>query len=345
MVEKNLDFRSDTVTLPTPEMLQAAVNAPLGDDVYGEDPSVNELERLGADMLGKEAGLFVTSGTMGNAVAILAHTNRGDEIILEERSHIYLNEVGGLAVMGSLMARTIKGDMGWLRPEDIKAAVRNDNIHLPPTSLLCIENTHNTAGGIPITVNQMKADWDVAKEHDLGVHLDGARVFNAAIALRVDVKEITQYADTVQICLSKGLAAPVGSLVLGPEALIKKARKYRKMLGGGMRQAGIIAAPGIIALTKMVDRLADDHENARILAEGLRKINGIEIKFPVLSNMVYIDLSGLGWTGREWGEACRKLGWTSRGSSATVRLCTHYGIERGDIEAFLDGINGIVPKK
>ena len=345
MVEKNLDFRSDTVTLPTPEMLQAAVNAPLGDDVYGEDPSVNELERLGADMLGKEAGLFVTSGTMGNAVAILAHTNRGDEIILEERSHIYLNEVGGLAVMGSLMARTIKGDMGWLRPEDIKAAVRNDNIHLPPTSLLCIENTHNTAGGIPITVDQMKADWDVAKEHDLGVHLDGARVFNAAIALGVNVKEITQYADTVQICLTKGLAAPVGSIVLGPETLIKKARKYRKMLGGGMRQAGIIAAPGIIALTKMVDRLADDHENARILAEGLRKINGIEIKFPVLSNMVYIDLSGLGWTGREWGEACRKLGWTSRGSSATVRLCTHYGIEREDIEAFLDGMTGIVPKK
>ena len=345
MVVKNLDFRSDTVTLPTPEMMQAAANAPLGDDVYGEDPTVNELERLAADMLGKEAGLFVTSGTMGNAVAILAHTNRGDEIILEERSHIYLNEVGGLAVMGSLMARTIKGDMGWLRPEDIKAAVRRDNIHLPPTSLLCIENTHNTAGGIPITVDQMKADWDVAKEHDLGVHLDGARVFNAAIALGVDVKKITQYADTVQICLSKGLAAPVGSIVAGTEALIKKSRKYRKMLGGGMRQAGIIAAPGIIAMTKMVDRLADDHENARILAEGLRKINGIGIKFPVLSNMVYIDLSGLGWTGREWGEACRKLGWTSRGSSATVRLCTHYGIEREDIEAFLDGITEIVPKK
>jgi len=345
LVVKNLDFRSDTVTLPTPEMIQAAANAPLGDDVYGEDPSVNELERLGADMLGKEAGLFVTSGTMGNAVAILAHTNRGDEIILEERSHIYLNEVGGLAVMGSLMARTIKGDMGWLRPEDIKAAVRADNIHLPPTSLLCIENTHNTAGGIPITVDRMKADWDVAKEQNLGVHLDGARVFNAAIALGVDVKEITQYADTVMICLSKGLAAPIGSVVAGPEALIKKARKYRKMLGGGMRQAGIIAAPGIIALTKMVDRLADDHENARVLAEGLRKINGIEIKFPVLSNMVYIALSGLGWTGREWGEACGKLGWTSRGSSATVRLCTHYGIEREDIEAFLDGITGIVPKK
>ena len=345
MVEKNLDFRSDTVTLPTPEMIQAAANAPLGDDVYGEDPSVNELERLGAEMLGKEAGLFVTSGTMGNAVAVLAHTNRGDEIILEERSHIYLNEVGGLAVMGSLMARTIKGDMGWLRPEDIRAAVRNDNIHLPPTSLLCIENTHNTAGGIPITVDQMKADWEVAKEHDLGVHLDGARVFNAAVALGINVKELTQYADTVQICLSKGLAAPIGSIVAGPKGLIKKARKYRKMLGGGMRQAGIIAAPGIIALTKMVDRLADDHENARVLAEGLRKIEGIEIKFPVLSNMVYIDLSGLGWTGREWGEACRKLGWTSRGSSATVRLCTHYGIEREDIEAFLNGITEIIPRK
>ena len=345
MVEKTLDFRSDTVTLPTTEMLKAAVSAPLGDDVYEEDPTVNELERLAAEMLGKEAGLFVTSGTMGNAVAVLAHTNRGDEIILEERSHIYLNEVGGLAVMGSLMARTIKGDMGWLRPDDIRTAVRADNIHLPPTSLLCIENTHNTAGGIPITVDQMKADWDVAKEHGLGVHLDGARVFNAAVALGVDVKEITQYADTVQVCLSKGLAAPVGSVVVGTETLIKKARKYRKMLGGGMRQAGIIAAPGIIALTKMVDRLADDHDNARLLAEGLRKIDGIEIKFPVLTNMVYIDLTGLGWTGREWGEACGKLGWTSRGASPTVRLCTHYGIEREDIEAFLEGIAEIIPKK
>jgi threonine aldolase len=344
MVEKNLDFRSDTVTWPSPEMREASYKAVVGDDVYGDDPTVNELEAIAADMLGKEAGLFVTSGTQGNAVAILGHTNRGDEIILEERSHIYLNEVGGIAVLGSLMARTLKGEMGWLKPDDIRGAVRADNIHLPSTTLLCVENTHNTSGGIPLTVDQMKADWDVAKEHGLNLHLDGARVFNAAVALGVDVKEITQYTDSVQLCLSKGLAAPIGSLVVGSEDFIMKARKYRKMLGGGMRQVGIIAAPGIIALTKMVDRLADDHANAKLLEEGLRKINGIKIRFPVMTNMVYIDIGGLGWNGDDWSEACRKLGWKSRGRGTGLRLCTHYGIEREDIEAFLEGITVAAPK-
>ncbi|MGD2200694.1 MAG: low-specificity L-threonine aldolase [Candidatus Bathyarchaeota archaeon] len=344
MVEKNLDLRSDTVTKPTPEMREAAYKAVVGDDVYRDDPTVNKLERLAAEILGKEAGLFVTSGTQGNAVSILSHTDRGDEIILESRSHIYLNEVGGLAVIGSLMTKTIDGESGWINPEKIRASVRGDNIHHAPTSLLCIENTHNTAGGIPLTVDQMRADWEIAKECNLGVHLDGARVFNAAISLGIDVKKLTQYADTVQICLSKGLSAPIGSLVVGPEHLVDIARKYRKMLGGGMRQAGIIAAPGIVALTKMVDRLADDHDNAKLLAEGLREIEGIEILYPVKTNMVYIDLSGLGWTGKEWGEACAKLGWLSRGSTPVVRLVTHYGIEREDIEAFLDGIVDLVPK-
>ncbi|MFB0558787.1 MAG: low-specificity L-threonine aldolase [Candidatus Bathyarchaeia archaeon] len=337
MVEKNLDFRSDTVTLPTPEMRKAAAEAPLGDDVYSEDPTVNKLEALAAEMLGKEAGLFVTSGTQGNAVSVLAHTQRGDEIILEARSHIYVNEVGGLAVMGSLMARTIQGELGWMKPEDIRAAIRPDNIHLPRTSLLCVENTHNAAGGIPLTVEQMRTNWDVAKERGLGVHLDGARIFNAAIALDIGVKELSKYADTIQFCLSKGLSAPVGSLVVGTEELVKRARKYRKMLGGGMRQAGIIAAPGIIALTKMVDRLADDHVNAKLLAEGLRKM-GIKILNPVLTNMVFIDVSSIGWTGDDWTNACAKLGWKSRGRSNRIRLCTHYGIEMEDIEAFLEGI-------
>jgi threonine aldolase len=344
MVEKNLDFRSDTVTWPSPEMKEASYKAVLGDDVYGDDPTVNELEAIAAEMLGKEASLFVTSGTQGNAVAILAQTNRGDEIILEERSHIYLNEVGGIAVLGSLMARTLKGENGWLKPEDIRGAIRAENIHLPTTTLLCIENTHNTSGGIPLTVDQMKADWDVAKEHGLKVHLDGARVFNAAVALGVDVKEISQYADSVQLCLSKGLAAPIGSMVMGSEDFIMRARKYRKMLGGGMRQAGIIAAPGIIALTKMVDRLADDHANAKLLEEGLRKINGIEIKFPVMTNMVYIDIGGLGWNGDDFREASKKIGWKTRGSGTTLRLCTHYGIEREDIEAFIEGISAAVPE-
>jgi len=337
MVEKNLDFRSDTVTWPTPEMREAAYKAKVGDDVFGEDPSVNELERIAAEMTGKEAGLFVTSGTMGNAVCVLGHTQRGNEIILESKSHIYINEVGGLAVMGQLMARTVPGEKGWMRPEDIEAAVRAENIHFPKTALLCIENTHNSAGGTCISPKQLKADWDVAKAHGLGVHMDGARVFNAAIGFGVDVKELTKYADTVQICLSKGLAAPVGSVVVGSKDLVDKARKYRKMLGGGMRQAGIIAAPGIIALTKMVNRLKDDHDNAKLLATGLTKL-GIKVVNDVQTNMVYIDFSPLGWKPADWNAAMKKLGWKADARTISLRLCTHYGIEKEDIKGFLDGL-------
>jgi threonine aldolase len=341
MVEKNLDLRSDTVTWPTPEMREAAYKAKLGDDVFGDDPTVNELERIAAEITGKEAGLFVTSGTMGNAVCVLAHTLRGDEIILEHKSHIYVNEVGGLAVMGQLMARTVPGELGWMKPEDVEKAIRADNIHYPRTSLVCVENTHNSAGGIALTPKQLKADWDVAKKHNLGVHMDGARVFNAAVALGVDAKELCKYADTVQICLSKGLSAPVGSIVVGSTDLVKKARKYRKMLGGGMRQAGIIAAPGIIAMTKMVDRLKDDHDNAKLLSEGLQKI-GIKVVNQVQTNMVYIDFSPIGWKADDWNKACKKLGWKSQASGTGTRLCTHYGIEREDIKSLLEGLGKLV---
>ena len=341
MIEKNLDFRSDTVTWPTPEMREASYKAKLGDDVYRDDPTVNELEAVGADIFGKEAGLFVTSGTQGNAVAILAHTQRGDEIILEERSHIYVNEVGGLAVMGSLMARTIKGDKGWMHPDDIRAAIRADNIHYPRTSLVCVENTHNSAGGIALTPEQMKSNWDVAKEYDLGLHLDGARVLNAAVALGVDVKKLAQYADTIQICLSKGLSAPIGSIVVGSQDLMDRARKHRKMLGGGMRQAGIIAAPGIISLTKMVDRLADDHRNAKLLAEGLSEL-GIKINNDVQTNMVYIDLTSIGWDKDKWIKTCSELGWKARGGGSNTRLVTHYGIEEEDIKSFLEGMGKLI---
>ena len=341
MVEKNLDFRSDTVTKPTPEMREAAKNAEVGDDVYGDDPTVNRLEELSADILGKEAGLFVTSGTQGNAVSILAHTQRGDEVILEERSHIYVNEVGGLAVMGQLMARTIPGEKGWMRPELIGAAIRAENIHYPNTGLLCIENTHNSAGGIALTLDQMKSNWDEAKDHKIGVHLDGARVFNAAVALDVDVKKIAQYADTIQFCLSKGLSAPVGSLVVGSQELVEKARKYRKMLGGGMRQAGIIAAPGIIAVTDMVDRLEDDHKNAKILAKGLEDL-GIKVLNDVQTNMVYIDFSVIGWSEEDWVNACNELGWKTRARGTGTRLVTHYGIEEEDIRDFLGGFEKII---
>jgi len=341
LVEKNLDFRSDTVTLPTPKMREASYKAKLGDDVYRDDPTVNELEALGAEMLGKEAGLFVTSGTQGNAVSILSHTQRGDEIILEERSHIYVNEVGGLAVMGSLMARTIRGEKGWMRPDDIRAAIRADNIHYPRTSLVCVENTHNSAGGVALTPNQMKSNWEVAKDHGLGLHLDGARIFNASVALGVDVKELAQYSDTIQLCLSKGLSAPVGSLVVGTQELVDRARKYRKMLGGGMRQAGIIAAPGVLALTEMVDRLADDHRNAKTLAKGLEKL-GIKVLNDVQTNMVYVDFSPIGWTAEDWNTACANIGWKSRGRGNTTRLVTHYGIEEEDIESFLEDMGKLI---
>jgi threonine aldolase len=334
-IEKNLDLRSDTVTRPSPRMREAAYKAKLGDDVFGDDPTVNELEATACEIFDKEAALFVTSGTMGNAVAVLAHTQRGNEIILEERSHIYVNEVGGLAVMGQLMARTIKGEKGYMKPEDIKASIRSDNIHYPKTSLLCIENTHNSAGGIALTVNQMKSNWEIAREHDLGVHTDGARIFNASVALGVDVTDLTQYTDTIQVCLSKGLSAPVGSLVVGPEDIMQRARKYRKMLGGGMRQVGIIAAPGLIALTEMVDRLEEDHRTAKLLAEGLSNL-GINVLNDVQTNMVYIDFSPIGWTSENWINACADIGWKSRGSGTTARLVTHYGIEEEDIIDFIE---------
>ncbi len=340
-MEKNLDFRSDTVTLPTPEMRKAIAEAKLGDDVYGEDPTVNKLECLAAEMLGKESGLFVTSGTQGNAVSVLAQTNRGDEILLEANSHIYLNEVGGLAVIGSLMPKPILGNLGWIQPEDLVGALRPHNIHYPESTLLCIENTHNAAGGIPLTTEQLKADWEVAQEYGLGVHLDGARIFNAAVALNVNVKELSQYADTVQLCLSKGLAAPVGSVVVGAQDVITKARKYRKMLGGGMRQAGIIAAPGIIALTQMVNRLAEDHANARLLANGLEKL-GIQVLNPVKTNMVYIDFADLGWTSADWVTNCSRVGWKTRARGTGTRLCLHYGIEAEDIHEFIDGLASII---
>lgn len=341
MIEKNLDFRSDTVTRLTKEMRDAAYNADVGDDVFRDDPRVNELEKVSAEVLGKEAALFVTSGTQGNAVSLLSHTRRGDEVILEEGSHIYLNEVGGLAVMGQLMARTIKGEKGWMRPDLIEAAIRGDNIHHPRTSLLCIENTHNTAGGIALTLDQMKLNWEVAKDHDLGVHLDGARVFNAAVALGVEAKEIARYCDTVQVCLSKGLSAPVGSIVAGSYELIEKARKYRKMLGGGMRQAGIIAAPGIIAITKMVDRLEEDHKNAKILGEGLQEL-GVKVINEVQTNMVYIDLTSIAWSAEDWINACKKLGWKTRAGDKSTRLVTHYGIEEEDVRDFLRGLKDMI---
>ena len=341
MLEKNLDFRSDTTTWPSPEMREAAAKAAVGDMGYGEDPTVNELERVAAEIFGKEAGIFVTSGTQGNAVSVLAHTNRGDYFVLGARSHIYGIEGGHWSIIGSLVPRLVEDRDGWLPPELIEAAIPRRRRGRPGASLLCIENTHLASGGTPLTPEQMKASFEVAKAHDLGVHTDGARIFNAAVALGVDVKELARYSDTVMCCLSKGLSAPVGSVVVGPEDVIAKARSYRGLLGGNMRQAGIIAAPGIIALTNMVDRLAEDHENAKLLGDGLRKL-GIGLRFPVKTNMLFIDYSGIGWSGEDWSRACAALGWKSRGGPTGTRLVVHYGMVREDIEAFLEGLGKLI---
>jgi len=287
-----IDLRSDTVTRPTPEMREAMAKAPVGDDVYGEDPTVNTLQAMAAEMLGKEAGLFVPSGTMGNLASILAHCNRGDEIILGHLAHTFLYEAGGIAALGGIQPHTIPNQPdGTLKPEDIRAAIRPDDAHFPVTRLITLENTHNRCGGAPLTAEYTRAVGDLAKEHGLRLHLDGARLFNAAAALGVPPAELTAPADSVTFCLSKGLCAPVGSVICGDEAFIRKAHRIRKQLGGGMRQAGILAAAGIVALEQIVPRLEEDHQRARDLASGLAALPGVILDpGSPHTNMVYLTL-------------------------------------------------------
>ena len=275
---KIIDLRSDTVTLPTEEMFQAIAKAKLGDDVYGEDPAVNCLETLAAQMLGKESALFTPSGTMSNLAAVLTHTRPGNEIILGDESHIFWYEVGGVAALGGVVMHTVPNNKaGELGVDMVAQAIRPKNIHHPKTTLLCLESTHNRCGGAFLTPEYTTAICDLAHKHGMRVHLDGARIFNAAIAQNVPASKLAQDVDSVCFCLSKGLSAPVGSLLCGSQEFIKKARKWRKMLGGGMRQAGVIAAAGTAALKTMVNRLTEDHATARQLARGLALISGISI--------------------------------------------------------------------
>lgn len=271
-----IDLRSDTVTMPTKEMREAMAGAPVGDDVYEDDPTINLLQELAAEKMGKEASLFVPSGTFGNQMSVLTHTDRGDEIILGRDCHITLHEVGAAAVISGVQLRTLPGKNGMLDPVDVEKAIRpSDDIHYPSTGLVCVENAHGL--GISIPVENLKAIKEVAHKKGIPVHMDGARIFNAAVALEVDVQEIASCCDSVMFCLSKGLGAPIGSIVAGTKEFIKKARKNRKLMGGGMRQAGILAAAGIVALEKMVDRLHQDHENAAYLADRLALIPGIHV--------------------------------------------------------------------
>jgi len=272
---RRIDLRSDTFTLPSKEMLDSIPSAELGDDVEGEDPTVNQLQDMAADMFGAEAALLVASGTMGNLVSLMAHCRRGDEVFLEAEAHIYYYELGGMSAIVGAIPNLIKGVRGKFTPEQLEAAIRHPDLHYPIARLVCIENTHNRGGGTVWTPREVEAVAKVAHDHGLKVHCDGARIFNAAVALDVDVKEYMRHLDSLSFCLSKGLACPVGSVVLGNREFIEEVRRARKMVGGGMRQAGIIAAPGIIALQKMVGRLKEDHRNARRLAEGLNQIPGV----------------------------------------------------------------------
>ncbi len=287
-----IDLRSDTVTKPTAAMREAMAAAEVGDDVYGEDPTVNRLEAMAAELLGKEAALFVSSGTMGNLTAVLAHCGRGDEMILGDRCHIFRSEQGGAAALGGVHPMVIRNqEDGTLDLAEIEASIRADNQHYPVTKLVCVENTHNLCGGRALPVSYMDAVGDLAHEHGLQLHVDGARIWNAAVALNVSPARLLQNADTASVCLSKGLSAPVGSLVVGDKAFIARAHRVRKAAGGGMRQAGILAAAGIICLNEMIERLSDDHAHAQKLAQGLAQLEGIAIDPAAIeSNLVYFDL-------------------------------------------------------
>jgi threonine aldolase len=335
-----IDLRSDTVTLPSPAMREAMYRAELGDDVMGEDPTVNRLEALAAEMTGKEAALLVVSGTMGNLVSLLAHCRRGDEAILGDQSHIFNYEAGGASALGGVVFHTVPtGRFGELDLTALEQAIRPaaTNLHYAPPGVICVESTHNRCGGTILSAAYLQNVRDVADHAGAPVHLDGSRVFNAAIALDCDVKTFTQHVDSVQFCLSKGLAAPVGSLVCGNTDFIARARRARKMVGGGMRQAGIIAAAGMIALTEMVERLTEDHRTARALAEGLADLPSIQLDMEtVQTNLVIFGCHNPPPEGPSFAQALSREG-VKIGDigGGRFRAVTHYGITGNDIEEAL----------
>ncbi|MBN1230329.1 MAG: low-specificity L-threonine aldolase [Anaerolineales bacterium] len=289
-MQKIIDLRSDTVTKPTPEMREAMATAEVGDDVYGDDPTINRLEGLSAERMGKEAALFIPSGTMGNLLAVITHCGRGDEVIVGNQSHTFHYEVGGISALGSVHSCQVTNQPdGTFDLDELRNAIRGQNIHLPITRLICVENTHNRCGGISIGPDHLKNIYTIAREHNLQVHMDGARLFNTAVDLGIPAKDLASHVDTVTFCLSKGLCAPVGSVLCGSKEFIHKARYLRKQLGGGMRQAGILAAAGIVALEKMVDRLAEDHKKVQYLAKGLQAIPSLTVD-TAHTNMLYFSI-------------------------------------------------------
>ncbi len=336
-----IDLRSDTVSRPSDAMRAAMAAAPVGDDVFGDDPTVNLLEERAAAVVGKEAALFVPSGTMANLVSVLTHTKPGDEIILGDQCHIFQYELAGAARLGGVITRALPNlDDGGIEPAAVAGAIRMENLHSPGSTLLCLENTHNRCGGSALPVSRVAELAAVAHNHGMRVHLDGARVFNAAAGMGVTPREIAADCDTVSFCLSKGLGCPVGSLLCGPAEFVERARRNRKMLGGGMRQVGIIAAAGLYALDNNVSRLAEDHENARVLADGLRELGPFRPNTPE-TNIVVVDIvrGSLG----QWLSAFEREGVLAVAfGAARMRLVTHLNISRADINDALGRIQAAV---
>jgi threonine aldolase len=340
-----IDLRSDTVTLPTQEMLDAIPGTRLGDDVFGEDLTTKGLEKIAAELVGKEAALLVPSGTMGNLICTLTHCARGEEVILGDKSHMFINEAGGMAALGGINPHIVLNRPdGTMDLKDIEAAVRGDNIHYPRTRLICLENTHNICNGAPLTPEYIDAVAEIARRHNISVHLDGARIFNAAVALGVKADEFTRNVDSLIFCLSKGLSAPIGSVVCGSKKFTAEALRNRKLLGGGMRQTGIIAAPGIIALERMVDRLDEDHKNARRLAQGIARIPGLSIDPErIKTNILYFDITSKGLTADELvAKSDRKGIKFLRLGPSTFRMVTHYGIDSEDVDRALECLNEVM---
>jgi threonine aldolase len=341
-----VDLRSDTLTLPTPEMREAMARAEVGDDVWGEDPTVQRLEALAAARLGKAAGLFVTSGTQGNLVSVVTHTRPGQEVVLDLDSHIFNYEVAGGAVIGNVQMRPTTTERGFLTPEQVREALRPANIHLPQTGLVCVENTHNRHGGTCCTPEEIAAVAAVAHEAGVPVHLDGARLFNAAVALGRPAADFARHADSVTFCVSKGLGAPVGSVVCGSAEFVERARRWRKMLGGGMRQAGIVAAAGIVALEHMVDRLAVDHANARRLGEGLAALPGLAVDLAsVQTNIVIVRVERGPAATEELVKGCaaRKVKVHAMGPVA-IRCVTHKDVDADDIARALQAFRELTAR-
>jgi threonine aldolase len=340
-----INLRSDTVSKPTDAMRKAMVEAEVGDDYYREDPTVIALEEKAAEMFGKEGAMMVFSATMSNVVSVLSHTRRGESIILEGLSHIYNNEGGFLSAFGGLTPRTIQGERGRMTPVQVEAAIFPDAVLHPQTSLLCLENTHNHAGGTCLSIAQTKALTDVARRHGMKVHLDGARIFNSAVAQGVSVKELTEEADSVTVCLTKGLGCPVGAICLGSADFIEEARRWRQAAGGGMRQAGVVAAAMIVALDTMVDRLAEDHANAKLLATRLAEA-GLILDCPpeeVETNIIFATIPPELMDADEFVE-----GWAREGVSVNppknrrIRLITYHNISADDIEAAGAAARGVL---